>query len=80
MPKGCKLTYPGKKSKYTIIHKTPCVQLEPVKLFRGETTLGTDWVNMLIFGDNLPVLKSMLGELKGKIRLIYIDGNYTGCL
>jgi len=32
---------------------------------------------MLIFGDNLPVLKSMLGELKGKIRLIYIDGTGT---
>jgi len=32
-----------------------------------------DWINRLILGDNLYVLKSLLNEFKGKIKLIYID-------
>ncbi len=73
MPRDCKLIYPGKKSEYDIIHETPCVQLKSVKVFGGGTILEENWTNMLIFGDNLPVLKSLLRELKGKVRLIYID-------
>ena len=43
-----------------------------------ETTLGT-WRNMLIFGDNLPILKSLSGDsvIKNKIKLIYIDPPFS---
>lgn len=75
MPKGCKLVYPGKESEYDIIHKTPHASLSVVKVFEGKPELTSGWTNMLIYGDNLPVLKSLLRnkEVKGRVRLVYID-------
>lgn len=46
-------------------------------------TFGTiengSWANKLIFGDNLPILSTLLtdSEIKGKVRLIYIDPPFS---
>lgn len=74
------LVYHGKEREEDIRADTMAVPLQPVRTF-GKN--GKSWHNMLIFGDNLQVLKSLL-ELKkaGKlcnadgtpgVRLIYID-------
>lgn len=74
------LVYHGKEREEDIIANTLTVPLQPVRTFG---TNGNGWHNMLIFGDNLQVMKS-LWELKkaGKlcnadgtvgVRLVYID-------
>jgi DNA modification methylase len=78
------LVYHGKEREEDIIADTLAVPLQPVRTF-GKN--GGDWQNMLIFGDNLQVMKSLL-ELKkaGKlcnadgtpgVRLAYIDPPFT---
>lgn len=74
------LVYHGKEREEDILADTMAVPLQPVSTF-GKN--GNGWHNMLIFGDNLQAIKSLL-ELKkeGKlcnadgsagVRLIYID-------
>ncbi len=74
------LVYHGKEREEDILANTLAVPLQPVRTF-GKN--GGEWANMLIFGDNLQVMKSLL-ELKksGKLssadgtpgaRLVYID-------
>jgi len=74
------LVYYGKDREEDIVADTLAVPLQPVRTFGRN---GDDWHNMLIFGDNLQVMKTLL-ELKkeGKLcnpdgtagaRLIYID-------
>lgn len=81
-PEKCEyeLVYRGKESEEDIMANTLTVPLQPVRTF-GKN--GKDWHNMLIFGDNLQVMKSLLEAKKaGKIsntdgtpgvRLVYID-------
>ncbi len=74
------LVYHGKEREEDIIADTLTVPLQPVRTFGSN---GGDWHNMLIFGDNLQVMKSLLEMKKeGKlcnadgspgVRLIYID-------
>jgi len=80
--KEYELNYAGKEREEDILADTMAVPLQPVKTFRnGKNANG--WKNMLIFGDNLQVLKTLLqmkekGKLKNAdgtpgVRLIYID-------
>lgn len=80
--KEYELIYADKKREEDILADTMAVPLQKVKTFRnGEE--GNGWTNMLIFGDNLQVLKTLLqmkqeGELKNAdgtpgVRLVYID-------
>jgi site-specific DNA-methyltransferase (adenine-specific)/adenine-specific DNA-methyltransferase len=74
------LVYHGKTREEDIIADSLAVPLQPVRTFGGN---GRDWHNMLIFGDNLQVMKSLLETKKdGRlcnsdgtegVRLIYID-------
>ena len=66
------LTYADKEREEDILADTFAVPLQPVKTFGSN---GDGWTNKLIFGDNLQVLKTLMNdpEVKGKIRLIYID-------
>ncbi len=74
------LVYHGKDREEKIIADTLAVPLQPVRTFGGN---GADWHNMLIFGDNLQAMKTLLEMKKeGKlcnadgspgVRLIYID-------
>ncbi|MGO8988177.1 MAG: site-specific DNA-methyltransferase [bacterium] len=74
------LVYHGKDREEDVIADTLAVPLQPVRTF-GKN--GDEWHNMLIFGDNLQVMKTLLEMKKaGKllnadgtpgVRLIYID-------
>lgn len=75
------LVYYGKDREEDIIADTLAVPLQPVRTF-GQNG-GNCWQNMLIFGDNLQIMKTLIGMKKdGKlcnadgtpgVRLIYID-------
>jgi DNA modification methylase len=74
------LIYHGKDSEEKILADTMAVPLQPVSTFG---TNGDDWHNMLILGDNLQAMKTLIamkeqGDLVNAdgspgIRLIYID-------
>lgn len=79
--KEYELTYYGKESEQAIISQTFAVPLQENRRF-GEVS-ENDWLNKIIFGDNLQVLKTLVemkhrGELKNAdgtdgVRLVYID-------
>jgi hypothetical protein len=62
------LVYYGKEREEDILADTMVVPLQPVRTF-GKNGNGDEWQNMLIFGDNLQVMKSLLEMKKaGKIQ------------
>jgi DNA modification methylase len=78
------LVYHGKEREEDILANTLAVPLQAVRTFGVNGANGNaDWRNMLIFGDNLQVMKSLLDMKKaGKlcnadgtpgVRLVYID-------
>ena len=80
--KEYELIYADKEREEDVLADTMAVPLQKVKTFRnGKNSNG--WTNMLIFGDNLQVLKTLLqmkheGNLKNAdgssgVKLIYID-------
>jgi 16S rRNA G966 N2-methylase RsmD len=64
------LVYAGKEREEDILADTMAVPLQPVRTFGRN---GDDWHNMLIFGDNLQVSKTLL-EMKKRDELINADG------
>lgn len=64
------LVYHGKDREEDIIADTLAVPLQPVRTFGRN---GADWHNMLIFGDNLQAMKTLL-ELKKEGKLCNADG------
>lgn len=74
------LIYADKEREEDVIAETMAVPLQPIRNFGGN---GVDWHNMLIFGDNLQAMKTLLqmkehGQLTNAdgtpgVRLIYID-------
>jgi DNA modification methylase len=65
------LVYHGKDREEDIIADTIAVPLQPVRTFGRN---GEDWHNMLIFGDNLQAMKTLL-EMKKKGKLCNADGS-----
>ena len=75
------LLYAGKTREVDVLAETMAVPLQKAKVF-GEVR-DDQWHNMLIFGDNLQILKTLLrmkdeGKLKNPdgtrgVKLIYID-------
>jgi len=80
--KEYELIYADKEREEDILADTMAVPLQKIKSFRNGESVD-DWANMLIFGDNLQVLKTLLqmkqeGELKNAdgtpgVRMVYID-------
>ncbi len=79
-----KLTYYDKERVEDIIGDTMAVPLQPVTTFGSNGKSGSSlWHNMLVFGDNLQVMKTLIADKRaGKLRnadgtvgvkLIYID-------
>jgi len=64
------LVYHGKDREEDIIADTLAVPLQPVRTFGRN---GVDWHNMLIFGDNLQAMKTLV-ELKKEGKLCNADG------
>jgi hypothetical protein len=52
------LSYEGKKSRQEVIEGTPLLSLTQVKQYGKEWWSG--WQNILIFGDNLLALRSLM--------------------
>lgn len=86
--KECELVYGGKESAEEIISKVIAVPLQEEKIFPSDYKKSqNDWINKLIFGDNIQVLKSLvkykeMGMLKNSdgtdgIKLIYIDPPFS---
>ena len=67
------LEYDGKEREEDILADTWSVPFQPIKTF-GASKSG-QWLNKLIFGDNLQALKHLLKDpsVAGKVRLVYID-------
>ena len=78
------LVYHGKEREEDILADTLGVPLQPVRTFGNN---GGDWHNMLIFGDNLQAMKTLLemrkaGSLRNAdgtdgVRLVYIDPPFS---
>ena len=83
--KECELTYRDKRRKEDVLTDTDEICNVPLQVERSfipeSRNAPTDWQNILIFGDNLQVLKVLYyntdplikEKVKGKIKLIYID-------
>lgn len=75
-----RLTYPNKEDEKSIIEKTPVTEIKIVKTFsRHGNLVEKNWKNMLILGENLSVLKTLIEnfDLRGKVRLVYIDPPFS---
>ncbi|MFW9820875.1 MAG: site-specific DNA-methyltransferase, partial [Candidatus Thorarchaeota archaeon] len=57
----------------TISQKTDLLHTNDIYLGFGNNLKEEEWLNMLIWGENKIVLKTLLREFKKKISLIYID-------
>jgi hypothetical protein len=78
------LVYHGKEREEDLLANTLAVPLQPVRTFGRN---GNGWQNLLIFGDNLQVMKTLLDWKKaGKlcnadgtpgVRLVYIDPPFS---
>lgn len=78
------LVYHGKEREEDILANTLAVPLQPVRTFGRN---GNGWQNLLIFGDNLQVMKTLLEWKKAGhlcnadgtpgVRLIYIDSPFA---
>jgi len=66
------LVYAGKEREEDILAETMAVPLQPVKTF-GDWQEG-EWHNMLIFGDNLQAMKTLL-RMKDEGKLVNADGS-----
>lgn len=82
------LTYWGKESREQILSETISVPLQEDRIFPINATFNSnEWINKLIFGENLQILKTLIqmkkdGKLKNAdgtdgVKLIYIDPPFT---
>jgi len=84
--KEYELVYAGKMRKEDVLADTEeakPVPLQIEKIFNGKKypLYSKDWQNLLVFGDNLQILKTfnenkaplVKNKIKGKVKLIYID-------
>jgi site-specific DNA-methyltransferase (adenine-specific)/adenine-specific DNA-methyltransferase len=77
------LSYHGKAREEDVVAETLAVPLQPVRTFGGGNSASLGWQNMLIFGDNLQVMKALLEQKRAGTlassdgtpgaRLVYID-------
>jgi adenine-specific DNA-methyltransferase len=66
------INYEGKQAEQSILDDTPRAQLIQKRQVGEAPAL---WINKLIHGDNLPVLKTLYDDdtIRGQVRLVYID-------
>lgn len=79
MNQDYKLVYPNKVNDQELIAKTPNVQLVPAYTCGTADMLSSNWSNMLVYGDNMKVLKTLteMKHIKGHVRLVYIDPPFS---
>jgi len=73
------LLYEGKLRIEELLRNTPSARLQVVNAHGKIGFQDSNWTNMLILGDNLPVLKTLIGDpsIKGQVRLVYIDPPFS---
>ncbi len=84
--KEYELIYAGKMHKEDVLadnEEAKAVPLQIEKIFKGKKypLVAKDWHNLLVFGDNLQILKTFYrnedplikNKIKGKVKFIYID-------
>jgi len=73
-----KLIYENKEDRDKLILNTPLIELIELKNF-GEQSRIDGWKNILAYGENLGIMKTLLekNNLKGKVKLIYIDPPFS---
>ncbi|WXG44707.1 MAG: site-specific DNA-methyltransferase [Promethearchaeati archaeon SRVP18_Atabeyarchaeia-1] len=78
-PKERKLVYDGKKSELSILADTPETKLKEAGEHGKTGFPDSDWFNMIILGDNLPVLKTLMADssVARRVRLVYIDPPFS---
>jgi len=76
--KEFELWYAGKSSEEDVLSRTPLVQLNKLETFPN-SNVDSSWHNMLIYGDNLCVLKTILSNpfFYQKVQLVYIDPPFS---
>src|SRR5436309_102646 len=69
------LSYAGKRSTSEIVANCPRAKL----IVAQSAKHPQDWTNRLYFGDNFPILGSLLDDttVRGMVSLIYIDPPYS---
>lgn len=75
-----KLVYNQKKTENEIIVSSIPARLDQVFTHGNPDLLSSyTWSNMLVYGDNVPVLKSLLNtaSIKSNVRLVYIDPPFS---
>lgn len=80
MSSDYKLVYLQKKTEREIITGEMLVRLEKAFTFGNPDLLSNNtWSNMLMYGDNVPILKSILNDqsIKAQVRLVYIDPPFS---
>lgn len=86
--KEYELTYKGKEPERDVLRRTPPANLKRLRSYPGDGPASMDgWVNMLIYGDNLPVLQRLIEMKKAGglanpggshgARLVYIDPPFS---
>jgi adenine-specific DNA-methyltransferase len=77
--KQCRLAYEGKESESDILRGTPEANLSEVGVYGKVAFSNSSWFNMLILGNNLNVLKTLMSDssVAGKARLVYIDPPFS---
>jgi len=66
------IAYDGKENEAAILHTPPA---ELISLWPRQRNYSKEFQNRLYYGDNLPILSSLLRDekVKGHVRLVYID-------
>lgn len=78
--KEYELLYEDKKGEEDLLANAVAIPLQKLRTFGQKHLLNeANWLNMLIFGDNLPILKTLMSNsnVKGKVRLVYIDPPFS---
>lgn len=65
--RNCHLEYENKSDLNETLYSSQNIRIEEIEINHGKE------YNKFIFGDNLPVLKLLLNNLKNKVDLVYID-------
>ncbi|MCK4368071.1 MAG: site-specific DNA-methyltransferase [Dehalococcoidales bacterium] len=80
MSKEYELIYRDKEREQDLFNNTVRIPLQEIRTFgQKHAFFEASWSNMLILGDNLPCLKTLMGNpsIRGNVRLVYIDPPFS---
>ena len=78
--KEYELLYENKEREEDLLTNIVGTPLQELRTFGQKYFLNeVNWFNVLVFGDNLPVLKTLMNnsDVQGKVRLVYIDPPFS---